>query len=84
MTDSPHESGRHVTLVPWAQEPATFDACSLCLRVRHDSRWMEAETAIRAFRSFDHDELPRLRPAICDVCAGLIALRRSAPVAKAA
>jgi hypothetical protein len=82
MTDNAVTFSRHsvrssaVARLP-RMEPATFDACSICLRVRHDSRWVEAETAIRAFRSFEHAATPRLRPAICDRCASAIALRRS-------
>jgi hypothetical protein len=91
MTDSPLTFSRHFAPpsafphLPRMQEPTTLDACSLCLRVRQDSHWIEAETAIRAFRSFEHAAPPRLRPAVCDTCANVIALRRShGPGAKAA
>jgi hypothetical protein len=51
--------------------------CSLCLRVRRGSEWMEAEHVIGEIRSYDLDAAPRLRPAICDACAEAIVSRRA-------
>jgi hypothetical protein len=51
-------------------------ACSICLRVRRGSEWIDAEHIIRDIKSYD-DELPRLRGAICDDCAEAISLRRA-------
>jgi hypothetical protein len=34
-------------------------ACSICLRVRRGSEWLDAEHVIRDIKSYD-DELPRL------------------------
>jgi hypothetical protein len=43
--------------------------CSLCLRVRRGSEWMDAERVIREIRSYELAAPPRLRSAVCDVCA---------------
>jgi hypothetical protein len=51
--------------------------CSLCLRVLRDSEWVDAERTIREIRSFDLESLPRMQPAVCNVCAGSIFRRRS-------
>jgi hypothetical protein len=40
-------------------------ACSICLRVRRSSEWLDAEHVIRDIKSYD-DELPRLHGAVCD------------------
>jgi hypothetical protein len=50
-------------------------ACSICLRVRRGSEWLDAEHVIRDIKSYD-DELPRLDGAVCDDCAGAISRRR--------
>lgn len=52
-------------------------ACSLCLSVLHGSEWIEAEQAIRAIRSYELHDLPRLQPAVCDSCAERIFSRRA-------
>jgi hypothetical protein len=52
-------------------------ACSLCLRVRRGSEWMEAESVIREIRSYAFDAPPRLQSAVCDVCAESIFSRRA-------
>jgi hypothetical protein len=52
-----------------------YIVCSICLRVRRDSEWLDAEHVIRDTTSYD-DELPRLRGAVCDDCAKLISRRR--------
>jgi hypothetical protein len=51
-------------------------ACSMCLRVRRGSQWLDAAHVIRDIKSYD-DELPRLRGAVCDACAEAIARRRA-------
>jgi hypothetical protein len=51
-------------------------ACSICLRVRRGSEWLDAEHIIRDIKSYD-DELPRLRGAVCDGCAEAISRRRA-------
>ena len=58
--------------------------CSLCLRVRRGSEWMEAERVIRATRSYELEVPPRLRSGVCDVCAESIFNRRSELVVPAA
>jgi hypothetical protein len=50
--------------------------CSLCLRVRNGSEWIEAERVIRDTRSYELVAPPRLRSAVCDVCAESIFGRR--------
>lgn len=50
--------------------------CSLCLRVRHDGRWLDAEQVIRETRSYELAAPPRLRAAVCDECAESIFTRR--------
>ncbi len=50
--------------------------CSLCLRVRRGSEWMEAEQVIRETRSYELAAPPRLKAAVCDVCADTIFSRR--------
>jgi hypothetical protein len=42
--------------------------CSVCLRVRDGSEWLEAERVIGEFRTYEGD-LPRLHGAVCDACA---------------
>jgi hypothetical protein len=51
--------------------------CSLCLRVRRGSEWIEAERVIREMRSFELESPPRLRFAVCDFCAESIFSRRT-------
>ena len=51
--------------------------CSLCLRVRRGSEWLEAEQVIRQTRSYELDAPPRLHSAVCDVCADSIFSRRA-------
>jgi hypothetical protein len=51
-------------------------ACSICLRVRSSSVWLNAEHVIRDLKSYD-DELPRLHGAVCDDCAEAISRRRA-------
>jgi hypothetical protein len=61
---------------PFRAGPSSLHACSICLRVRHQERWVEVESAIQLVRSFESPVPPRLLPAICDPCATAIALRR--------
>jgi hypothetical protein len=51
--------------------------CSLCLRVRRGSAWLEAEDVIRELRSYALPAAPRLRPGVCDDCADGILDRRA-------
>ncbi len=51
-------------------------ACSICLRVRRGSEWLDAEDVIRDTKSYD-DQLPRLRGAVCNDCAEAIFRRRA-------
>jgi hypothetical protein len=54
----------------------TLTACSLCLRVLQGGEWIDAETAIRELRSFEHHEPPQLEPGLCAHCAESIHQRR--------
>ena len=51
-------------------------ACSLCLRVRRGSEWLEAEQVIRDMRSYELEAPPRLHAGVCDACAESIFSRR--------
>ena len=51
-------------------------ACSICLRVKDDSQWLDAAHVIRDIKSYD-GELPRLHRAVCDDCAEAISRRRA-------
>jgi hypothetical protein len=51
--------------------------CSLCLRVRRGSDWVEPEDVITELRSFDLAAPPRLLPGVCDDCADAIFDRRA-------
>jgi hypothetical protein len=51
--------------------------CSLCLRVRRGSEWMDAELVIRDTRSYELATLPRLLPGVCEGCAESIYSRRT-------
>ena len=51
-------------------------ACSICLRVRRGSEWLDAERVIRDISSYD-DELPRLHGGLCDDCVEAISRRRA-------
>jgi hypothetical protein len=64
---------------PLRQAESRIDliACSLCLRVLRGSEWKEAESVIREIRSYRYDAPPRLRSAVCDVCAESIFSRRA-------
>jgi hypothetical protein len=50
--------------------------CSICLRVRRGSEWLDAERVVRETSSYDR-ELPRLHGAVCDACAEAISRRRA-------
>jgi hypothetical protein len=57
--------------------PLRLTACSLCLRVLDEGRWMDAEYAIRKRRTYDLPSAVRLDPGLCDGCAAMIEHRRS-------
>ena len=52
-------------------------ACSLCLRVRRGSAWVDAEAVIRELRTYELRALPRLEPAVCDDCLAVLLGRRA-------
>jgi hypothetical protein len=54
-------------------------SCSLCLRVLHDSHWIDARDAIRKLRRFELPTVVHLEPGVCDQCGELIARRRASP-----
>ena len=51
--------------------------CSLCLRVRRGSAWIEADAVIAQLRSYELDTPPRLLAGVCDDCADAIFDRRA-------
>ena len=51
--------------------------CSLCLRVRRGSEWLEPEQVIRELRTYELDAPPDLNPGVCDLCAESIFSRRA-------
>jgi hypothetical protein len=53
-------------------------ACSLCLRVLHESGWVDAGQLIRERRTFDLPSPVHLESGICDGCIDRIAERRMA------
>lgn len=59
-----------------AESPANLTTCSLCLRVRRGSQWLEAEHVIREIRSYELAAPPHLQAGVCDSCAESIFARR--------
>ena len=59
------------------RRPTDLVACSLCLRVRHGSDWVDAEAVIRELRTYELRALPRLEAAVCDDCTAAIFARRA-------
>ena len=53
--------------------------CSLCLSVLHGDEWIGVEPTIRALRSYERDQPPRLDPGLCDDCRTMLAARRRPP-----
>jgi hypothetical protein len=53
-------------------------ACPACLRVLHESQWVDAEMAIRALRAFERGVAVRLSGEFCDRCRGELRLPRQA------
>ena len=59
------------------RRPTDLVACSLCLRVRRGSDWIETEDVSRELRSYELPDLPQLQSAVCDDCADAIFDRRA-------
>jgi hypothetical protein len=51
--------------------------CSICLRVRRDGEWVDAEDVIREIRSYELETPPHLHDAVCEDCADSIFNRRA-------
>ena len=51
--------------------------CSLCLRVRRATSWVDAEAVIRELRTYESGSLPHLESAVCDDCLAEILDRRT-------
>jgi hypothetical protein len=66
--------------LPQTRSETRLIACSICLRVRRGSEWVEAERVIRELRSYELETPPRLRAAVCDDCTGAILSRRAQEV----
>ena len=65
-------------------QPAGVVACSICLRVRRETEWIEPEEAIRELRSFELQAPLPLAPGLCDGCSHDVAARRGRTFATAA
>jgi hypothetical protein len=59
------------------ESPTAFTACSLCLRVRRGSDWIEAERVISELRSYEAESPPQLHSGVCDFCTESIFSRRA-------
>jgi hypothetical protein len=57
--------------------PLRVIACSLCLRVLHESGWIDAHDAIRELRTFALPAPVGLDPGLCDQCLDAVAARRA-------
>ena len=57
--------------------PLRMIACSICLRVLHESGWVDADEAIRKLRTFALPAPVGLDPGLCDRCVDVVAARRS-------
>jgi hypothetical protein len=53
--------------------------CSLCLSVLHENEWIGVEQTIRALRTYERDQPPRLDPGLCDDCRIVLDARRRPP-----
>jgi hypothetical protein len=63
---------------PWRQTaPIDLITCSLCLRIRRGSDWLDADRVIREIRSYELAALPNLHSGVCDSCAESIFARRN-------
>ena len=77
MNGDPLQSLRRRRHSRQAESPTDLIACSLCLRVRRGSEWVQAETVINELRSYSLEAPPRLRAAVCEHCAEPIFRRRA-------
>jgi hypothetical protein len=57
--------------------PLRVIACSICLRVLHESGWVDADEAIRKLRTFALPAPVGLDPGLCDRCVDVVAARRT-------
>jgi len=57
--------------------PLRVIACSLCLRVLHESGWIDADEAIRKLRTFALPAPVGLDPGLCDRCLDSVTARRA-------
>src|SRR5258705_8554583 len=75
----PHERVSPRVGAPMPRETGELNliACSRCLRVLRDGKWVHAETVIRELHSFEHDAPPRFAPVLCPICSLSIHLRRA-------
>jgi hypothetical protein len=58
------------------QARLSLSVCSICLSAVHGSQWIGSSELIRSLRTFEHDVVPRLGPALCDRCSESIRVRR--------
>jgi hypothetical protein len=70
----------HVIPLRFARRQTSLVTCSVCLRVHDAGGWIDAEEAIRRFRTFEHEHVVRLGGALCDRCELELRLRRQSVV----
>jgi hypothetical protein len=62
------------------RDPNRFVACSICLRVRKGQDWIEAVEVIRQLRTYEDENVVRLRGTLCERCEMELRLRRQPSV----
>jgi hypothetical protein len=58
--------------------PASLIACSRCLRVLRDEKWVRAETVIGELRTFQCGAPPHFEAVLCPLCSSSLRLYRGA------
>ena len=63
-----------------SDETLSLVSCSLCLRVLHDSHWIDPRDAMRMLRRLELSTVVHLEPGICDRCTQrIVQLRPGSP-----
>jgi hypothetical protein len=70
-------TARHAPTILADVEEDSLITCTICLRVRRGTDWIESEQAIRDLRTFACPLPPRLESALCDQCVESIRRRRA-------
>jgi len=66
-------------VLPFGPRPGSHHlvVCSVCLRVQEGGAWIEAGEVIRRLRTFEQEDVARLRGALCERCRTERRRRRS-------